>query len=75
MAKRRYSKEYKQEAVALTELPGAAIAGVAYGLAINGHILGPWRKQIESHYEKSVLPRAATRTRRLRRSGARTREL
>ena len=45
MARRKYSDEYKKEAVALTELPGATITGVAKDLGINGHMLGKWRKK------------------------------
>jgi transposase-like protein len=32
MARRKYSDEYKKEAVAMTELPGATITGVAKDL-------------------------------------------
>ena len=44
MARRKYSDEYKRETVALSELPGATITGVARDLGINGHMLGRWRK-------------------------------
>ena len=53
MARRKYSDEYKQEAVALTELPGATITAVAKNLGINGHMLGRWRKQLEEHGKKA----------------------
>jgi transposase len=49
MARRKYSDEYKKEAVALTKLPGATITGVAKDLGIYGHMLGRWRKQLEAH--------------------------
>jgi len=53
MARRRYSEEYKQEAVALTRLPGATIQGVARDLGINGHMLGRWRKALDEHGAKA----------------------
>jgi transposase len=53
MARRKYSDEYKKEAVALTELPGATITGVAKDLGINGHMLGKWRKALQQHGEKA----------------------
>jgi len=53
MARRKYSEEYKQEAVALTKVPGATITGVARDLGINGHMLGRWRKLLEEHGEKA----------------------
>jgi transposase len=53
MARRKYSDEYKQEAVALTRLPGATIQAVAADLGINAHMLGKWRKAIEQHGDKA----------------------
>ena len=53
MARRKYSDEYKQEAVALTMLPGATITAVAADLGINAHMLGKWRKAMEQHGEKA----------------------
>ena len=53
MARRKYSDEYKREAVALTQIPGATITGVARDLGINGHMLGRWRKLLEEHGEKA----------------------
>ena len=47
MARRKYSDEYKQEAVALTRVPGATITAVAADLGINSHMLGKWRKAME----------------------------
>jgi transposase-like protein len=53
MTRRKYTEEYKREAVALTELPGATITGVAKDLGLNGHMLGRWRKQMEQHGKKA----------------------
>jgi transposase len=53
MARRRYSDEYKGEAVAMTRLPGTTLQQVATELGINLNILGRWRKAIEKHGEDS----------------------
>ncbi|MEX2124424.1 MAG: transposase [Woeseia sp.] len=53
MARRKYSDEYKREAVELTRLPGATIQQVARDLGINSHMLGRWRKVIEQHAKKA----------------------
>jgi len=49
MARRRYSDEYKREAVELTRAPGKTDQQVAQNLDINAHMLGEWRKAIENH--------------------------
>ncbi len=56
MSRRKYSDEYKQEAVELTRLPGATIQGVAKDLGINAHMLGRWRKAIEQHGRDDAFP-------------------
>ncbi len=56
MSRRKYSDEYKQEAVELTRLPGATIQGVARDLGINAHMLGRWRKAIEQHGQEKAFP-------------------
>ena len=53
MPRRKYSEEYKQEAVALTQLPGATIRGVARDLGINPNMLGKWRRHIRGHGQKA----------------------
>lgn len=60
MARRKYSDEYKHEAVALTRAPGATIQAVAADLGINAHMLGRWRKKssqprpsyVQNHLER-----------------------
>ena len=49
MARRKFSDEYKREAVAMTRLPGATVQQVAMDLGINANMLGRWRKAIEQH--------------------------
>lgn len=47
MARRRYSDEYKREAVELTRQPGATQAQVARDLGISAGSLGRWVKAVE----------------------------
>ena len=47
MGRRRYSEEYKREAVAMTRLPGATLQQVARDLGLNANMLGRWRKALE----------------------------
>ena len=77
MARRRYSDEYKQEAVALTRVPGATNQVVAADLGINAHMLGKWRKAIEQHGKKAFPGQGHARDEelmRLKRENARRRK-
>ena len=49
MGRRRYSEEYKREAVTMTRLPGATLQQVACDLGLNANMLGRWRKVLEEH--------------------------
>jgi transposase len=53
MARRKYSDEYKREAVAMTRLPGATVQQVARELGINANMLGRWRRVVRQHGEKA----------------------
>ena len=53
MGRRRYSEEYKREAVALTRADEVTIQGVAKDLGINSHMLGKWRKALEQHGDEA----------------------
>jgi transposase len=46
MGRRRYSDEYKREAVALTEEPGVTQAQVARDLGISANMLGKWVREV-----------------------------
>ena len=77
MARRKYSDEYKQEAVALTRVPGATIQAVAADLGINAHMLGKWRTALERHGEKAFPGQGHARDEemmQLRRENARLRK-
>ncbi len=46
MGRRKYSDEFKREAVALTEAAGATTSQVARDLGINTHMLGRWAREL-----------------------------
>lgn len=45
--RRRYSQEFKHEAVELTRTPGASIGQIARDLGINANMLARWRREAE----------------------------
>jgi transposase-like protein len=47
MAKRKkYSEEFKREAVALTRQPGASVAQIAQDIGVNANQLHRWRREL-----------------------------
>ena len=46
--RRKYSIEYKLEAVRLTSEPGVTVAQIARDLGINAGLLGKWRSQFRN---------------------------
>jgi transposase len=55
MAKRRkYSEEFKREAVGLTRQPDASVSQVAGDIGVGSNLLFRWRRELES--EGKVFP-------------------
>jgi transposase len=49
MSKRRkFSEEFKREAVSLTQQPGAIVSRVARDIGVGAGLLGRWRRELES---------------------------
>ena len=44
--RRKFSAEYKQEAVAMLESPGVSISQIAAELGIGANVLGRWRREL-----------------------------
>ena len=44
--RRRFSAEYKREAVAMLEAPGVSISQLAAELGIGATVLGRWRREL-----------------------------
>jgi transposase-like protein len=67
--RRRFSKEFKQEAVQMTSVAGVTITQIANELGIAPRLLGVWRKQLATSGTKAFpgrgKPRNVTRAGRL----------
>lgn len=61
MSRRKYSEEFKREAVALTNQPGVTVKQIAEDLGINPNMLGKWRSQINQHGSKAFIGQGNTR--------------
>ena len=44
--RRRFSAEYKREAVAMLETPGVRVSQIAAELGIGADVLGRWRREL-----------------------------
>lgn len=44
--RRRFSAEYKREAVAMRESPGVSVSQIAAELGIGATVLGRWRREL-----------------------------
>ncbi len=49
MARRRFTAEFKREAVELASQPGQTITSVARDLGIGSNVLGRWKRELEKH--------------------------
>lgn len=51
--RRRFSDEFKHEAVALTRQPGSTITQVAHDIGVTAGLLGRWRRELISNKSKA----------------------
>jgi len=51
--RRKFSEEFKREAVGLTRQPGASVAQIAQDVGVNANVLWRWRRELEVHGKKS----------------------
>lgn len=59
--RRKYSREYKQEAVGLTREPGVSVAQIARDLGINSGLLGKWCKQADTEGSSAFIGKGHAR--------------
>lgn len=50
--RKKYSEEFKREAVGLTRQPGASVAQIARDIGVNANQLYRWRLELETHGKK-----------------------
>jgi transposase len=56
MAKRRkYSKEFKEEAVQMVSVPGVTLRQVAGDLGVSEGLLGKWKRELSTHGKKAFV--------------------
>lgn len=68
MSKRRkYSAEFKREAVQLASMPGATLRQVAQDLGLNEGMLGRWKRQLEARGESAFVGQGHARDQELMR--------
>ena len=48
-SRRKFSAEYKREAVAMVEAPGVTVSQIAAELGIGATMLGRWRRELRQH--------------------------
>ncbi len=51
--RRKYSEEFKREAVGLTRQPGASVSEVARDIGVGANLLFRWRRKFEGEGEKA----------------------
>ena len=51
--RRRFSAEYKREAVAMLEAPGVTVSQIASELGIGAGMLGRWRRELCQETERA----------------------
>jgi len=51
--RRRFSVEYKREAVAMLESPGVSVSQIAAELGIATNVLGRWRRELRRKPEQA----------------------
>lgn len=44
--RRKFTAEYKREAVAMLEVPGVTVSQIATDLGIGANVLGRWRREV-----------------------------
>jgi transposase len=57
--RRKFSEEFKREAVALTRQPGVSVSQVGRDIGVGANLLWRWRRELESSKDKAF-PGAGT---------------
>ena len=53
--RRKFSAEYKREAVAMLEAPGVSVSQIAAELGIGVNVLGRWRRELRQQPAQAFL--------------------
>jgi transposase-like protein len=52
--RRKFSAEYKREAVAMLDTPGVTVRQIAADLGVGANVLGRWRGELRRHPEQAL---------------------
>jgi len=73
-ARRRFSKEFKREAVKLFRESGKNITAIARELGVHPHVLRSWVDMVEAEEKTGLSPEELEALKRLRKENARLKE-
>ena len=59
--RKKYTYEYKQQAVALVNKPGVTVKQIAQELGINAGMLARWRKEAKDHSDAAFIGQGNSR--------------
>jgi len=60
-ARRKFSTEYKREAVAMLDAPGVTVSQIASYLGIGANILGRWRRELHQAPKQAFVGKGRSR--------------
>lgn len=59
--RRKFSAEYKREAVAMLDAPGGRVSQIAAELGIGATMLGRWRRELRQHPQQAFVGNGRSR--------------
>lgn len=60
-ARRKFSAEYKREAVAMLDAPGVTVSQIAADLGIGANVLGRWRRELRRQPQQGFVGNGRSR--------------
>jgi transposase len=60
-SRRKFSAEYKREAVAMLAAPGVTVSQIAAELGIGVNVLGRWRRELRGHPQQAFVGNGRSR--------------
>jgi transposase len=60
-ARRKFSAEYKREAVVMLDAPGVTVSQVAAELGIGANVLGRWRRELRRQPQQAFVGNGRSR--------------
>ena len=60
-ARRRFTAEFKREAVAMLDAPGVTVSQIAADLGVGANVLGRWRRELRRSPEQAFVGNGRSR--------------